>query len=212
MKKFFLFAVVLFAVLSLNAQFGIKGGLNISGMSTDISVDGSKMGLGMHVGALYEHDLVADLLSIRFEALYSQKGYDIYNKTTVASVDMISDVVTNINYIEVPVLAKVELGPVFVTAGPYFGVALNGKNTVKTTLGTISTTNEYDLFDENGNLKKSDIGLQAGAGLEFGLPFAKAFFEARGSFGMVNLYDVVVADEYAKNLTLMLSLGLKLGE
>lgn len=212
MKKLFVLAAAVLVAFSLNAQIGVKVGGNFTGFSSSTEVDGSKMGLGMNVGAIYEMGLVGDMLSLRFEALYSQKGYDIYNESETAGVKMIQDVKTNIDYLEIPVLAKLQFGDFYVDAGPYFGYALSGKTTGTYEVGGESTEIDSDVFGDDSNMKKTDFGIHAGLGYEFGLPFAKMFVEGRTGLGMMNLYDEVVDDEYSRNFSGMVSVGFLFGK
>lgn len=96
----------------------------------------------------------------------------------------------NLNYLEIPVLAKYSFGPVFVNAGPSLGLRLGENNKIK---------NEY------GALKKIDFGVQFGAGVALPAGPGKFIIDARYSLGLSNISDVKGSE--IKNRGFIASIG-----
>ena len=167
MKALALSVVTLLTLLlapKAQAQFGIKGGLNFAELQ---GRDGESASYKTyyHVGILYQEHLIGPL-SIQPEIQYSLQGGTLKGAVT--------DYDTKLHYFTVPVLAKVTLGPVFVEAGPQFGILVNatqnGKIQVGTTTGSAGyTTGERDA---KGDFKSTDFSLAAGAGLRLANNFS----------------------------------------
>jgi len=107
---------------------------------------------------------------------------------------------TKLNYIELPVMAKLIL-PIrnnwqfFVQAGPYMGYLIAAKTTVKgtsaiyadeaetTTLFPAITINQGQ--DVKSNIKKFNAGLQGSAGVALKVPHGCFMFTAGGNYGFI---------------------------
>jgi len=203
MKKLLLLSIVFALSVGVYAQkFGIRGGANLATMTG--SADGfndDKTGLlGIHLGVVYEMKLIP-MIFIQGEMLYSQKGiyYEIaggnYSKTTI-------------NYIEVPISGKIKLGPtpLYIIAGPYFAYALSGKTKVK--IGGVEASE--DLKWKDAGIKRTDMGLNAGLGVRFGLGPIALFAEGRYGIGFADINDDGT-NETIKNRNLQFSTGIMIG-
>jgi len=120
MKK----AILLLAAIALSTgafaqrywDYGVKAGVNISGFTKD-KLTGTKAGL--YAGVFAEYRL-SDFFGIQPELVYSRQG---------ASID--SDIIekTRLNYLNLPILAKLYvLDALSVDLGPQFGLLLNAKS------------------------------------------------------------------------------------
>ncbi len=125
-------------------RFGLKGGANYSSLTGD-NTDGVESKIGLQAGALANFAL-SDLISIQPEVLYSQKGYQ-------AEVD--NDIKYKINYIDVPLLVKVNAGGLFFEGGPQVGFLAGAKR----------TNGDVDR-DIKGGYDKVDFGYVAGLGYQ----------------------------------------------
>ncbi|WP_460582842.1 porin family protein [Hymenobacter arcticus] len=145
-----------------HAQFGIKAGVNEAVLKGRVGEDATYKTY-FHAGVFYEAKLIGPL-SIQPELLYSLQGSQLKGATTVANYT------TQLNYIQVPILLKATLGPVFVEAGPQFGylVAANdqGMVQVRTTSGT-ATFRDADQSSTD-NYKRGDFAVCGGVGLKLG--------------------------------------------
>ena len=123
MKKVILSLALLAGMTgAANAQtgvrFGLKGGINYTTLTAK-NTDGIDYKVGLQAGAFANFGL-SDLISIQPEVLYSQKG---------AQVEDASDFKLKLNYIDVPVLVKVNAGGLFFEAGPQLGILASAKAT-----------------------------------------------------------------------------------
>ncbi|MFA4948297.1 MAG: porin family protein, partial [Candidatus Krumholzibacteriia bacterium] len=106
MKKFtfalMLAAVALFVASPLFAEgmmFGVKGGLNMANITGD-DAEGTLMKIGGLGGVFISYD-ITEIFAVQPEILFSMKGTKEDFEGT--------DVSTSLNYIEIPLLLKVNL-------------------------------------------------------------------------------------------------------
>jgi len=229
MKKVFLFTFALTTILSLNAQkFGFKVGLNLSGVNSSTNLEDyqtAALAKGLNGGLVFEFNPIKHF-GIRAEALFSQKGYTVNSDVNLDGTDVVTDFSLSMNYLEIPLLLKLKVGPAYITAGPYFSYAVSGDEIVSMTVdGQKLAEDQYanygqvpsnDVFKDgefNGdNIKfsRTDMGLNIGAGVQF----LKFFTEARYGIGLINIedYENIPADEFTKNYTVSLSVGILFGK
>ena len=168
---------------SSESSFGFRAGLNLVTFSGRAADDLEELGFDKKTLPSFNVGLVAEFgVSESFfieSGLYlSSKGLraEYINPDPNFSKETFEGTLS-ISYLEVPLSAsfKVELGGVKlnVFAGPYLGIAIAGKNKVQ-------TSNEYELnygtpdtivdlkfgTTENDNFKRTDLGLNFGAGLQ----------------------------------------------
>ena len=116
MKKLLIIGLLsLFFAPRAQAQLGVKGGLNVAEL-TGREGESSSYKAFYHVGVFYQANLLGPL-SIQPEVQYSLQGGNL--KSAFTNYD------SKLHYLTVPILAKLTLGPVFVEAGPQFGVLLS---------------------------------------------------------------------------------------
>ncbi|MGE5944447.1 MAG: porin family protein [Flavobacteriales bacterium] len=140
------------------AQFGVKGGVNFSNMYTD-DVDDDNMLTSFNAG-LFVNLPISDMLSIQPEVLYSRKGSELSYDNVFAT----GTAKFKLNYIEVPVLLKVNVTDNFnLHAGPYFAYLIDSQITNETNDGTFDFEDNFD----NDDFNKFDAGLSAGLGFDF---------------------------------------------
>lgn len=145
-----------------HAQFGIKAGVNEAVLQGRVGEDATYKTY-FHAGVFYEAKLIGPL-SIQPELLYSLQGSQLKGATTVTNYT------TQLNYIQVPILLKATLGPVFVEAGPQFGYLVaaneNGTVQVRNTSGNVA----FRDVDQSatGNYKRGDFAVCGGVGLKLG--------------------------------------------
>ncbi|VXC06462.1 conserved exported hypothetical protein [Flavobacterium sp. 9AF] len=141
-----------------NAEFGVKGGVNFSNMYTD-DVDDENVLTSFNAG-VYAKLPISDNIAIQPELLYSRKGAElVYNNALAEGTAKFK-----LNYIELPVLFKVNLTDNFnIHAGPYFAYLVNAQVTNETENGTFNFEDNYN----NDDFNKFDYGLSAGVGLDF---------------------------------------------
>jgi hypothetical protein len=182
------------AATAATAQVGIKAGANISTMAEEgqgitqddvqnHAVTGAVVGLTFNMN-------IADIISIQPELLFSQSG----GSNTYNLLGTVTKNQYKINYLELPVLAKVKFGNsnnqgigVHIAAGPWIGYALSGNYNSKTTFNenVISEVDRNYTFDDQDNTQRLNYGLIGAAGISFG----HLTIDARYNYGLNNLLD-----------------------
>ena len=208
-----LIALTIFGLTQANAQnFGFKGGYNYSSFNGDVAKDNTLKGLsGFYVGALLELPL-GDVISIQPEVIYSRQGAaweKDYNIPILGKGSLKNDL--RLDYLNIPVMAKVNLGPLFLQGGVQFGFLVGkpevGRYITNVRMGTLLDKDSYNSFD---------FGVGAGLGFNFNRRF---FAEARYTHSLTNVFDP--NDDYFKasgigsnnnnfkNAVLSIGLGMK---
>ncbi|GAB3822852.1 hypothetical protein GCM10028895_28400 [Pontibacter rugosus] len=189
MKKTLLLVLfTLTTVFAAQAQtrFGVKVGANYSGFEGDRADNiGYERRFGFHAGVMANFPVVDDFFSIKPEILYSQKG---------AKLDDLEEIKFRLGYIDVPVLAQINAGPLYFEVGPQVSFRIQDK---------IEFDNSSIDIDSD-DLKRTILGYAAGIGLAstpLGLSIG-----VRYNSDISTLYD---SDDDAnfRNGVFMLSLG-----
>lgn len=178
------------------AQFGIKGGVNFATITGDDFEDGADPRTSFNVGVLAELPL-SDRFSIQPEVLYSSQGFDIEQNENS------DDVEYQLDYIQVPVLAKIYLiKGLSVEAGPQFGFKANEE------IDNNPNGDDGDLVidDENSLVKDFETSIVGGVSYKFDTGF---FISGRYTYGLTNIFeDDVLSDNIeAKNAVWQVGLG-----
>ena len=162
MKNLFLASVV--ALLSATtiyaqsddttAQFGVKGGVNLSTVRGDDIGDKNQM-TSFHLGLFMEIP-ISERFSFQPEVLYSGQGYNMAeNNAFIGEVDY------KLDYIQVPLMAKFYLFKgLYAEAGPQIGFK------VKETID-FKSSSEVEIDPKDSQIKGFDAALGLGAGYKF---------------------------------------------
>jgi len=166
MKKTLLIAFlgVIYAPFA-QAQLGVKGGFNFAEL-TGRDGETSSYKTFYHVGAFYQANVLGPL-SIQPEVQYSVAGGNL--KSALTNYD------SKLHYFTVPILAKVTLGPVFVEAGPQFGVLLSADQSGRLQVGLAPDgTPAYgnESRPATGSFKRGDFSVVGGVGLKLANNFS----------------------------------------
>ena len=203
----FVVAMILSAIYA-NAegtQFGIKAGVNLANINSNIPDYSSDMRVGFHVGAGVSIK-ASNNFAVTIDLLYTQKGA----KQTLVGAQTIpgagsytykGEETITLSYIEFPILARVttESGLYF-TGGPYVGFLAGFRDeatvTVTTTVSGQSptTTTESGSTTDDSGWSATDFGLKIGLGCKLagGLDLSGNY-----SFGFINLIDVPSNSTYS---------------
>lgn len=182
MKKSILFiAIALFGFTTMTAQeyvmFGAKGGVNFStfsGNGNNAWNDASGR-TSFHLGLVAEIPM-SERFSIQPEVLYSGQGYDIANR------DNADDIEFQLDYINVPVIAKVYVFEgLALEAGPQVGFLVKSEVDYQP-----STVNSGDVTLNSDQFNTVDFSVALGASYKFrgGL-----FVNGRYNIGLSDIYD-----------------------
>ncbi len=183
MKKIILtLAIAAVSIGSAAAQgftYGLKAGANYSNVWGKNAFDSYKYKAGF-VGGLAVNYSFNSLASLQIEALYSNKGFTLEDtEMTVNDVKTKYQGKFNMNYIDVPILVKINAGPIFFEAGPQVGYLIDANRAsdfkVKNANGDVIAEGDsqnsagalpgYTKIDaQNGGVPNFDIGLVVGVG------------------------------------------------
>lgn len=194
MKKTILIASMSLIALGAKAQqvtFAPEVGLNLFNQTqklgnTELSPDYK---VGFKAGGVVNIPVVAGFY-IQPGVFYSTKGWKLNSEL----LGVKTDISNNLGYIEVPVnaLYRFDLGNaggLFVSAGPYAAIAVNGKTKTTVNIAGIETENSENtkFGGDAGELKRFDYGLNAGLGYE--TPWG-VYVRAQYGLGLANLSNV----------------------
>lgn len=157
-------------------SLGIKGGMNMSNFTGDSLTNPENL-TGIIIGGYATIGLLPNI-AIQPEVLYSQKGCKESGDFLGTPIEL----TTRINYLEIPVLAKISFGAIvkpYILAGPYFATKVGA--TQEITISGVSVSGDVDDF-----VKSSDMGLTFGAGVQTPV---KLSLEARYSMGLSSIDD-----------------------
>lgn len=158
-------------------RFGVRAGANLSNLAGNLqNQDTYNNKFGFVGGVLANFGFGSEsFISIQPEVLYSQKGFknkpNEYNATIGGfGYTLKREGNVNFNYLDVPVLVKINAGGFIIEAGPQYSYLLNASNKTTTTRtsqpnGTpqvSEATNQTDV----SNLRRNELGYVAGIGFQ----------------------------------------------
>ena len=199
MKKLLKILVVLFFFInSINAQIGIKAGINLANQIKSLSSQDIADGLsrenltGYQVGLVYQLNPRKSGIGAEIGLLLSQKGSS-FSRITSGTAD-VTQGYDEIKYIELPLnlryRIKVGFLGVYGYGGLYGAYALDGQH-VNGTEDTASDIGFKEMMD------RADYGYNLGLGVEF---FSKIQFGANWSNGIKNTnIESDTSEGYTKN-------------
>lgn len=169
-------------------RFGVKGGVNLSNLYID-DVNDEKAKIGLHAG-LWMKAPIGEFFAIQPELLWSSKGTKIGEYKNIPFAQD-GEVRFNLNYVDLPVLASVTLGPVSIQAGPYISYLFNAN--VKNLKEDLTTSNVLEL--DKSDFNSVDYGLAGGLALDI-----KGFqLGLRYNYGLREIGKSDIAGQITKN-------------
>jgi hypothetical protein len=199
-------------------SIGLKGGLSITDAQAELYIDAINEApqsfTSFLVGITSEVDIHSNL-SFQPELLYIKRGFNIKEGTTfdLGGIDIPigAKATTNINYLEVPLLAKVKYGnkktKAYGIIGPSIGYATSARIQPKATfiLDFNLPTIDINLNDEIYN--RTQLSGIIGAGLERNIQNGKLFVDARYNHSFTNMIKDPVVDISVRNSGFQFSAG-----
>lgn len=169
-------------------RFGIKGGVNLTNLYVE-DVNDEKAKLGLH-GGFWMKAPLGEFFAIQPELMWSSKGTKIGSYRNIPFAQD-GEIRFNLNYIDLPVLGSLTLGPVSLQAGPYVSYLVNAnvKNLKENlTTGTVANLNESDF-------RRVDYGLAGGLAVDI-----KGFqLGGRYNYGLREIGKSNIAGEVTRN-------------
>ena len=211
MKKIaFLIIIAVCGFSQVRAQnFGVKAGYNYSTLSGETSSISTIEGLsGFYIGGLVELP-ISNVLSIQPELIFSRQGVDLRQGLKNLSIRTDTSEI-RLDYLNIPVMAKVNLGPIFLEGGVQFGFLVN-KPKVDSYIANVYLRNLLDKDSYNS----FDFGVGAGLGVKLNQHF---FVETRYTYSLTNVFDpndrhfkssLISDGDNFKNSVFSIGLGMK---
>lgn len=211
MKKIaFLIIIAVCGLSQVHAQnFGVKAGYNYSTFSGETSSISTIEGLsGFYIGGLVELP-ISNMLSIQPELIFSRQGVDLRQGLKNLSIRTDTSEI-RLDYLNIPVMAKVNLGPIFLEGGVQFGFLVN-KPKVDSYIANVYLRNLLDKDSYNS----FDFGVGAGLGVKLNQRF---FVETRYTYSLTNVFDpndrhfkssLISDGDNFKNSVFSIGLGMK---
>ena len=211
MKKIaFLIIIAVCGLSQVRAQnFGVKAGYNYSTLSGETSSISTIEGLsGFYIGGLVELP-ISNMLSIQPELIFSRQGVDLRQGLKNFSIRTDTSEI-RLDYLNIPVMAKVNLGPIFLEGGVQFGFLVN-KPKVDSYIANVYLRNLLDKDSYNS----FDFGVGAGLGVKLNQHF---FVETRYTYSLTNVFDpndkhfkssLISDGDNFKNSVFSIGLGMK---
>ena len=112
--------------------------------------------------------LLAEIISIEPGLYYSQKGYDINGHLSLKGLDFLganAKAKLQMQYIDIPVLLKANLGGLQLFAGPQFSYL--SKADLHTTAGALGINVLNSTMDATSQFNRWDAGVTGGIGYQF---------------------------------------------
>ena len=165
-KIFLVGAIVAMAVSFAQAQddeltpkFGIKGGINLANLRSGDDVSDENLKVGLNLGLMAKMPITSGF-AIQPEVLYSSQGSRINYNNFIAGK---GEYRFNLNYIQVPVLAVINLGEYFnIHAGPYASFLTSANVKDVNSDGSVDNIADYDV----DNFNRVDYGVAGGIAFE----------------------------------------------
>lgn len=183
-------ALLIASPLQAQTTLGVKGGVNVANVSTNVDlpdVIDSKTGF---VGGGFVTLGLGSLFAVQPELLYSQKGFQ---------VDEFGETVKlNTNYIEIPVLLKAQFKLAMLRPAVYAGPVLSFETGCSVSALELSVDCGDEIADV-GERKTNEWGAVFGANFDFILGPVILILDARYQLGLTNLADIPDSEDEVKN-------------
>ena len=183
------------------AQFGVKGGINLSNITGD-DIGDLDSRTSFHLGLFMEIP-ISERFSFQPEVLYSGQGFTVLSRDQDNIFDVGDNVEYQLSYIQVPLMAKLYLiKGLHIEAGPQFGFKV--KEEIDYKPGTEGGDMVIDKDDSS--IKSFDTNVAVGAGYKFDNGF---LVSARYTHGLTNIFkdDSIFKNVDAKNSVLQFGVG-----
>jgi hypothetical protein len=211
MNNFFkiLLMVLLFinTIKSSGQIFRVHAGLNLSNMIYKTYGNRLEIKPGFNLGSTVEIP-PNDFYSFEMGLILSSKGFQISDKVDLYEYQE----KLNLLYLDIPLTAKVafDIGSckIYGKFGPYMGWGISGKwKYEERNNGETVKSSMYVSWGTGGDLKRFDIGLTVGAGIEVKSMLLNLFY----GLGLANIASYTGGGNIIKNRILEVSVGYKLG-
>ena len=181
-NKILLFLFMLISIASfaqLKPSMGIRAGILSSGFRGNtvnsfnnlLSFTNGGITTADHTGffgGVYASVPVGTVISVEPGLYYSQKGYDINGALSLKGMDFLganAKAKLQMQYIDIPVLLKANMGGLLLFAGPQFSYL--SKASLHTTAGALGINVLNNTMDATSQFNRWDAGVTGGIGYQF---------------------------------------------
>lgn len=182
-------ALLIATPLQAQTTLGVKGGINVANVSTNIDISELVDSRTGFVGGAFVTLGLGSLFAVQPELLYSQKGFK-FDETGTA-------IQFGTNYIEIPVLLKAQFKLAMLRPAVYAGPVASFETgcTVSALEISVNCDDEADF----GDRKKNEWGAVFGANVDLLLGSITLILDGRYQLGLTNLADVPDGDDEVKS-------------
>ncbi|MEN8927709.1 MAG: porin family protein [Flavobacteriales bacterium] len=177
-------------------SYGVRAGLNGNNVAASSLVNSSELKtelkIGFHFGGVVDYQF-NDLLALQSGLSLNNKGYTIdLTFLNANSEDVETNYRATYNYLEVPLTIALRLkSGIQFSFGPYVALGIGGREKLKTTVKTDSTTTNFavesTLKPVIGEVKTSALGdLESPYnGFAYGFNFSIGYIKGQNSFNFI---------------------------
>lgn len=201
-------------------HYNIRGGINLSALDFSENFeeipDEFTLLPGYHIGATADIK-ISRLFSIETGLLYAKRGGQFDESSVIYSTPYSYKVKISTSYLEIPLKMRINIplgdpSILFVGAGPYLGIGLNGKvNTEWNFDGQTESDEEIIEWGNNADnfeIKRLDYGLIGTLGVEvYSISVSASYW-----WGLANISSYTDEGSYIKNHSIHISLAYILGK
>jgi hypothetical protein len=164
-----------FAINSLTTNFNY-GSANSDLKSYKKDYRGFQAGISYQAGITRHFSIVPELYFAMKGGILKKNNPLTGGKSTL-----------RINSLELPVLARVHYKKLYLNAGPYAGFNVGGRWKVEESSTSVKSSTRVSFGNSASDLKRWDLGFQAGAGYNFPLKHSTLTLDVRYGYGLVNI-------------------------
>ncbi len=185
-KLILVFLITVLPLVTVRSQFSAKAGLNlaIGELSSSLADISTEPLLGFNAG-VYADLKIAGPLYLNTGIVYSQKG--VKYESNIIGTSLTSEADMLVEYIEIPINARFrfDIGKPYITVygGPFVAFGVNGVFKYR---NSDNEDAEIDFGSEDGEMNKTDIGMNAG----FGVGFSSIELSVNYNMGFDNTWNL----------------------
>ncbi|UXX77965.1 PorT family protein [Reichenbachiella carrageenanivorans] len=183
---------------------GVKSGYNLSTAYFFHSLYGSDIEPKMeggYQGGIIAMNYLRNHVGLQAELLYTQKGWR-------QEFDDQPDLVTELDYVELPLLVNIHTGKdrlhIFANGGCYVGYL------VSSTQSATSAADNFYVYDESRDNKIS-YGFRGGVGAFYDFNFGTLLFESSFTYSLSDMFDPTTLSSGVPNTSKSMVVGFSVG-
>lgn len=181
------------SVNSLTTNFNY-GGANKTFRGDKKDYKGWQAGFSYQAGVTPHFSLVPELY-------FASKGGALKSGNSITG----SASTLRVNSLDIPVLARLHMGKLYLNAGPYGSYLVGGRRKIKASQSSASSSEKISFGRQAGDFRRWDAGWQAGAGYNFGMKKSILTLDVRYGYGMIDLSRDVERYNRVLNISLVVS-------